>query len=580
MFRKLALGVLIFIAVSIGMPSSLFAQKSAGEILDHTNETLKPNSVQQKEEADNDNPVGWICRLFGNPLICSGYQTHTVYSPNSKIPQDMTEQDIENAIALLDELETGDIAGTQSAQVLAGSENIFARLLSLTGLFTDKETASTTRHTWPSGISNSLGTDPEGAVADKMARGILMPQALQLGTFKITPIPTEGLPGGPTGTPSDPNISGSLRVLIKQAGDAFSVPWQVVEATLHIEGEHAFGLSPEEVIEYQQPGAEVPTNCDPNFCSAAGPMQMTTGIDDTGSTSCSVCLGPGRTCPNAWSGYENAVTEKTNDGRTPNVCNLKDSLYGGAKKLKNDSKTGESDIVWDKIDVTKAAQAYYGSCTPCNVAKAGTGAYFACQRLGKTYCDYVWDYYQQNLNVVVEPAQPTVPPGTGGSVAQADQLVSSIRSVCRYGGTAGRVHQLNVGCLGSVVPTLTSNAKGALEYSATEFVNLQCVGLVRGMKWQLQNDPLAGGGHAIDFASDVPQGYRYVRKGNGFPRVHDLLIWDMGNEYGHIAYVTEVYDAGSVEVMEANWDPPGFGAVNTRTVYLADPKVIGWITRQ
>jgi hypothetical protein len=163
---------------------------------------------------------------------------------------------------------------------------------------------------------------------------------------------------------------------------------------MKIEGDHIFSLSSTDVVAYQHPGAQVPVNCTPNSCSAAGPAQFTTGRDGRGSTSCSGCGLS--SCPNAWASYSGAVLQAVTDGRTPNVCNLKDSIYAASKKLKNDSRTLANDKDWTYTDVYKAAQAYYGSCTACSVARSGTGAYFACQRLGMTYCDYTWQYYQNN----------------------------------------------------------------------------------------------------------------------------------------------------------------------------------------
>ncbi|KKR71701.1 hypothetical protein A3A55_00540 [Candidatus Roizmanbacteria bacterium RIFCSPLOWO2_01_FULL_40_14] len=580
MFRKLALGILTLIVVSIVIPSTLLAQKSASDILEKTKDDLTPESVAQQNEQDTNSFIKLICDTITIPLICPAVPVHNIYAPESQTIKE-NEQNTQDQIdelkrideeltRLSDELESGDIAGTSSAQVLSGSTSVslIDRIKNIFG--TRKPIAG---HTLPQ--ARQLQSNTNETKVQEVATNLL-PEALQQKTSGLTSTP--GLTPGPTGGVTNPNVTGSLRELIMQVASVFGVPWQVLEATLHIEGEHVFGLSSDEIIQYQEPNAQVPTNCNPNVCSAAGPMQFTTGYDNLGTPRCTACGLA--TCPNAWSSYQNAVTEKVNDGRMPNVCNLKDSLYAAAKKLKNDSGTGTSETTWNKTAVTKAAQAYYGSCTPCNVAKSGTGAYYACQRLGKTYCDYVWDYYQGTPDEVVEP---TIPAGStgGGSIAQAYPLVTSIRSVCKYGGTPGRVHRLNVqannNCLNSVIPQLTSNAKNDLVYSANEYINLQCVGLVVGMKWQFDNHDLTGGGHAIDYASNVPPEYRFVRKGNGFPRVHDLLIWDMGNEYGHIAYVIEVNDASSVEVMEANWDSAG--VVNSRVVYLSDPKVYGWITR-
>ncbi|MBI4137198.1 CHAP domain-containing protein [Candidatus Roizmanbacteria bacterium] len=580
MFCKLARGVFILILISVVIPSTLLAQMSEEEILENTTKNLQPYSIQQKQDEEPNVVVRWLCETFS--LLCGGYQTHTVYSPNAKIPQDVSQEDINQlAYEVVEELGEGSVAGTASGEVLAGQSIIdtLRGFFTEDGLFKDEETCVTPCHVLPEGYRKFTAPNTGRVIfGEQVARGALMPQSLQLGDFDVTPTPTliPGTTPDPNGGTGDPLITGSLRTLIVQASGAFDVPWQVLEAILRIEGDHTFNLSPEEVVQYQQPGAQVPTNCGPNACSAAGPMQFTTGIDSNGSQSCSAC---GLTqCPKTWFSYDDSVLQIEDDGRTPNVCNLKDAIYAGSHMLKDRSGSADGDTEWSRVEVNKAAQAYYGSCTPCNVAKPGTGAYFACQRLGKTYCDYVWDYYQENLNVAIDPVQPTIPPGSGGGIAQADQLVASIRTECQYGGTPGRVHQLNADCVDSVVPALTSDARSAMKNSAEDYINLQCVGFTRAMRWQFEDSELAGRPTAFNYAGNPPSGYRLVSKGSETPHVRDLLIWNIGSA-GHIAYIRQVYDANSVEVMEANWGSTR-GVVQSRTVYMSDPTVYGWITLQ
>lgn len=212
-----------------------------------------------------------------------------------------------------------------------------------------------------------------------------------------TTLPTQK--PAPSSTPFPPFVpqaggASSVRQLNKEVGAFYKMPWQVLEAILKIEGSHVFTLSEKEVIRYQQPGVKVPTNCTPNICSAAGPVQFTTGRDNRGSTRCSGCGLS--SCPATWNAYRNAVLEAVSDGRTPNVCNLKDSVYAAGKMLKKNSGTSSSKADWTYNEVWKAAKSYYGSCQSCSGSMPGTGAALACNRLGMTYCDYVWNFYRKN----------------------------------------------------------------------------------------------------------------------------------------------------------------------------------------
>jgi len=141
---------------------------------------------------------------------------------------------------------------------------------------------------------------------------------------------------------------------------------------MHIESSSTFGLSPEDVAQYSQEGARLP-GCGPNVCSATGPMQMTTGTDDSRSSTCSNCCWNDKcltSCPNQWAVYGQG-----------HPCNLLDNVFAAARKLKNDSGA-DSPTNWTQEQVYQASRRYYGNCT------------VKYERLGnRTYCEYVWWYY-------------------------------------------------------------------------------------------------------------------------------------------------------------------------------------------
>lgn len=172
----------------------------------------------------------------------------------------------------------------------------------------------------------------------------------------------------------------SLRELFSEIESKTKVPARIIEGVMLVESPSLLAsLTEEEVSVFSQPGASLPS-CQPNVCSAAGPMQMTTGIDNKGSSTCSEC-GLSQ-CPNAWAGYGNSVNEYGGYSHQSNPCNLRDNVYAAAAKIKKDS--GNTGGAWTQDQVSRAAERYYGSCSDR----------YRYQRLGnRTYCEFLWWYY-------------------------------------------------------------------------------------------------------------------------------------------------------------------------------------------
>ena len=200
------------------------------------------------------------------------------------------------------------------------------------------------------------------------------------GSCQSAPTPILGV-GSPTPTPLPvtENIK-SLRVLFKEIEGKVFVPAAILEAVAKIEMSTTFTYTPAQISQYTTPGNKIP-GCGPNVCSATGPMQMTIGKDANGDTTCPGC-GVGF-CPNAWSGYKNAVKDFGDYTHTSNVCNLRDNIYGSAAKLKHDSGTGETSLNWTKAQTKEAGYRYYGN---------NTIRYPRLENM--TYDEYVWWYYQ------------------------------------------------------------------------------------------------------------------------------------------------------------------------------------------
>lgn len=186
-------------------------------------------------------------------------------------------------------------------------------------------------------------------------------------------------------TDQPPPVSSSLTGIFNEVGSKVGVPAKILEAVMRIEYPSTFNLSSSEIASYSQPGNMIP-DCGPNLCSAAGPMQMTIGIDDQGDYSCPRC-GAGF-CPNAWSSYGSSINSYGTYTHDPLPCNLKDNVYASAAKLRNDSGANDPSD-WTQDQVYRAAESYYGSCSEN----------YRYERLGnRTYCEFLWWYYTRNNN--------------------------------------------------------------------------------------------------------------------------------------------------------------------------------------
>ncbi|QQG44515.1 MAG: hypothetical protein HYW86_01190 [Candidatus Roizmanbacteria bacterium] len=177
----------------------------------------------------------------------------------------------------------------------------------------------------------------------------------------------------------------SLRELFSEIEKKVQIPARIIEGVMLVESpgllnpESPNFLTDEQVQEYSRPGAVIP-GCRANACSAMGPMQMTTGIDNSGSSSCSDCGL--NVCPNAWAGFGDSVNTFGGYSHLSNPCNLRDNIYAAAAKLKDNSGAGSG--VWTKEQVYRAAERYYGSCSDK----------YRYERLdNKTYCEFLWWYY-------------------------------------------------------------------------------------------------------------------------------------------------------------------------------------------
>lgn len=180
-----------------------------------------------------------------------------------------------------------------------------------------------------------------------------------------------------------------LKNMLSETAAKYDIPVGVLAGVARIEGGAALWSFTDSQVQ-----ADRSPNCSPNACSAAGPMQFTTGGNNlpfkNGKFACGTeiegaaqgwferfqkeGLSPEqarakviREWPNEWARWGEG-----------DVCSIKNSLEAAAKKLKNDAGSAPSSA-WSCSDqVQRAGTAYYGECTTTY------------ERLGdRNYCQYL-----------------------------------------------------------------------------------------------------------------------------------------------------------------------------------------------
>ncbi len=138
-----------------------------------------------------------------------------------------------------------------------------------------------------------------------------------------------------------PPVSGDFGTALKNAANSVGIPACVLQGVAFLEGG---GRYPEKPLD--QCLREV------NYCSAAGPMQFTTGTGPASDPECTKC--PVKYCPNAWASW----------GAGGNPCNYQDALSAAARKLKHDGPLTGADPKSQLKQILYAGYTYYGSRLP------------------------------------------------------------------------------------------------------------------------------------------------------------------------------------------------------------------------
>ena len=165
-----------------------------------------------------------------------------------------------------------------------------------------------------------------------------------------------------------------------------------------------------------------------------------------------------------------------------------------------------------------------------------------------------------------------------GNASEITDLVAQIRKNC-FGGV---VAVSNVNCVDKLIlpPGVSAQTISELKistlYAGEGF--LQCVGFVRASVMRKYGTTLTNGGHAIDYATKIPGGYRFIHAATGANmKINDLAIWNY-DTVGHIAYVTGVFKNGVFQVAEANFQSKG--EVQTSYKTTDSPNFVGFLRRE
>ena len=193
------------------------------------------------------------------------------------------------------------------------------------------------------------------AATNKVTDCMIVPKAIQdKRGYECGSLPTDtsdwAQENGFTAAPLDsasPSFSGEFGDLLKTIAGEIGLPACVLNGVALIEGGPNMGEIPD----------IAPCLARVNSCSAAGPMQFTTGRDANNNAACPNCQSSWvqeNGCPNAWATW--------GDGGNP--CLYRDSLRAAARKLKSDGGLTNADPTNQQAGIEEAGYRYYGSKKP------------------------------------------------------------------------------------------------------------------------------------------------------------------------------------------------------------------------
>ena len=159
--------------------------------------------------------------------------------------------------------------------------------------------------------------------------------------------------------------SDDLMVIFEDAAERYCVPKAMLLAISQMEASGTWNYTDTEVEEFIEPGwwdeagcvmsKKVPGDCTKGYC-----YNTCAVYPELGCSEYSV-VGPMQFEEGTWIAYLDDLGRDL--GHEPHRCNLRDSVFAAAMKIKTNSGTGSSDCDnWSEDIVHSTARAYCGSC--------------------------------------------------------------------------------------------------------------------------------------------------------------------------------------------------------------------------
>lgn len=144
---------------------------------------------------------------------------------------------------------------------------------------------------------------------------------------------------------------GDLSLIFNEVAGKINMPAKLLSGVMKIECPAIFQLSDQEIATYSQPGQGIPASgktarCYRNNVGAMGPMQFMSGT---------------------WPGYANAVNKFGGYTHKPNVENIRDSAYAGARMYylnsgKTEAERPKAGQAWSRDQVLRSVICYNAGC--------------------------------------------------------------------------------------------------------------------------------------------------------------------------------------------------------------------------
>lgn len=192
--------------------------------------------------------------------------------------------------------------------------------------------------------------------------------------------------------------SQNLEKIFEEVARQYCVPKAIIMAISQMEAGGTWSYRDEEVTNFSTPDwwekegckmdEKVVGDCTKGYC------YDTCRVTDL-CPSYSV-VGPMQFEESTWNGYKNQLEDDLS--HEPHRCNLRDSIFAAAMKIKADSGTGSSECTdWNKETVRRATRRYCGSCGIAE--ECGTNPTAECEQqhraCGYSYCEAVWLLYNE-----------------------------------------------------------------------------------------------------------------------------------------------------------------------------------------